>query len=58
VVRQAAEHGVATAQLRLGFLYLSGEGVVPDPEAGVAWLRRAVEVGNPEAQTALGMLYA
>jgi hypothetical protein len=56
--RQAAEQGVATAQLRLGFLYLSGEGVVRDPEAGVAWLRRAVEVGDPEAQTALGMLYA
>jgi hypothetical protein len=31
--RQAAEQGVATAQLRLGFLYLSGEGVVRDPDA-------------------------
>jgi TPR repeat protein len=56
--RQATEQGVATAQLRLGFLYLSDEGVVREPEAGMAWLRRAVELGDPEAQTALGMLYA
>lgn len=54
--RQAAEQGVATAQLRLGLLYLSDEGVVREPEGEMAWLRRAVEVGDPEAQTAVGML--
>ena len=36
------------------FISAVSEGVVRDPEAGVAWLRRAVEVGDPEAQTALG----
>ena len=46
------------AQIRLGYLYLSGEGVPQDPESGLAWLQRAAEAGDPEAQTGLGMLYA
>ena len=43
--RRAAEQGATIAQLRLGCLYLGGEGVPRDPEAGVEWLRRAAEAG-------------
>ena len=39
-------------------MLLRGDGVERDPEAAVEWYRKAAEQGLPEAQTALGDLYA
>ena len=40
-------------------IFISAARVSPrDPQTGVVWLRRAAEAGDPEAQTALGVLYA
>jgi TPR repeat protein len=49
---------VAAAQVRLAYLCLSGEGVPRDPETGAAWLQRAAEAGDPEAQAPLGAPHA
>src|SRR3546814_12094419 len=54
---QAAEHGLAAAQVNLAVLYLRGEGVPKDPRAAARWLERAARAGHPLAQYNLGMMY-
>ena len=39
-------------------MLLRGDGVERDPEAAVEWYRKSAEQGLPEAQTALGDIYA
>lgn len=56
-IRLAAEQGNATAQRRIAFLSLKGEGVPRDIEQAVKWYRLAAEQGNTDAQTNLGLLY-
>lgn len=47
--RQAAEAGLAPAQLNLGLLYLRGNGVPQDYAYGFMWISRAAENGAPDA---------
>jgi TPR repeat protein len=49
---KAAARGHAGAQLRMGQLYLSGQGVPPSRTEAARWLRRAAEAGHPPAQQA------
>ena len=50
--------GHATAQLYLGLLYLSGQGVTKDKAHGMRLCRKAAEQENGYAQYALGTMYA
>lgn len=52
-----AENGNTYAQLRLGFMYGSGEGVDLDEEQEEKWLRLSAEQGFAEAQHHLSNLY-
>ena len=56
--RVCAEQGHATAQSRLGWMYLSGEGVPQDNGEAVRWYQLAAEQGDAYAQFHLGMMYA
>jgi TPR repeat protein len=49
---KAAARGHVGAQLRMGQLYLSGQGVPPSRTEAARWLRRAAEAGHPPAQQA------
>lgn len=52
--RQAAEKGLAAAQLNLGGMYLRGEGVEKNIREARVWWARAAEQGNPVAQYLMG----
>jgi TPR repeat protein len=53
----AAEGGNAEAEHLLGVSWRDGLGVPPDRERAEAWLRRAVEHGDPGAAAELAWLY-
>ena len=57
-IQERAEAGDADAQLQLGHLYESGEGVPKDFTEAAKWYRKAAEQGNAEAQLYLGCLYS
>jgi TPR repeat protein len=50
--------GHATAQLFLGLLYMSGQGVTKDKAHAARLCRKAAEQGHEYAQYALGTMYA
>jgi TPR repeat protein len=51
---QAAQLGYAPAQFKLGTAYEYGSLACPrDPKRSIAWLSRAAEKGDPEAELAL-----
>ncbi|MDM5181730.1 TonB family protein [Massilia sp. DJPM01] len=52
-VRAAAERGDPAAQLRLGTIHMTGEGVARDPAEAVAWWRKAADQGDLKAQLSL-----
>ncbi|MDH3689087.1 MAG: SEL1-like repeat protein [Gammaproteobacteria bacterium] len=52
-----AEQGNAMAQCLLGAMQHNGEGVPPNFQKGLRWLRLAAEQGSAEAQTHLGVIY-
>lgn len=54
--RPLALKGDAAAQRRLGIMYLSGDGVAPDPVEGAAWLRLAEAAGDADARKQLANL--
>lgn len=54
---QKAEAGDAEAQMTLAYAYVTGRGVVRDPEEAFKWYRKAADQGNPRAQKWLGMMY-
>lgn len=56
-VRAAAEYGLAEAQVRLGRMLLSGEGVTKDEAAALAWFRRAADAGDTDAENMVGRCY-
>lgn len=56
-LRSQAEKGNVTAQFKLGFEYLSGQGVPRNLQKAAKWLRRAAEQGSATAQYDLGLLY-
>ena len=53
----AAEKGDALAQLNLGLLYDTGQGVEQSYEEAVGWYRKAAEKDLPLAQLNLGSMY-
>jgi TPR repeat protein len=53
----AANTGIAEAQIRLGRMLLSGDGMAKDERAAFAWFARAAETGNAEAHNMLGRCY-
>ncbi|MFM5161326.1 tetratricopeptide repeat protein, partial [Aeromonas veronii] len=57
-VQQAAEQGLAVAQLNLGVRYATGRGVAQDDKQALAWTRKAAEQGHADAQFNLGVMYA
>ncbi len=54
----AANGNLPEAQNELGLFYLSGKIGTADTSAGVAWLTRAAQGGNAQAQYNLATLYA
>ena len=52
-----AAEGNAKAQLILGKMYLTGQGVPLNGLIASKWFRRAADQGNAEAQARLGLLY-
>jgi len=52
-----AEQGDAAAQLNLGFLYGSGQGVIEDDKEAAKWFRLAAEQGDAVAQYNLAQMY-
>lgn len=56
-VTAAANGGLAEAEVRLGRMLLSGEGVSKDERAAVAWFGRAAEKNNIDAHNMLGRCY-
>ena len=57
-IQERAEAGDADAQLQLGHLYESDEGVPKNYAEAAKWYRKAAEQGNAEAQLYLGCLYS
>jgi len=52
-----AEQGHAEAQLFLGKMYMSGEGVLVDPEEAIKWLKASAAQGNADAEFFVGSYY-
>jgi TPR repeat protein len=55
--KQQAYRGNAYAQMKLGIMYLRGQGVPQDYWLAVKWTRAAAEQGNANAQCNLGFFY-
>ena len=55
--RPLAEQGDAPAQIRMGTMYVDGNGVAEDRKEAVKWFQRAAEQGNSEAQSFLGAVF-
>jgi len=55
--RPRATQGIAFAQVNLGFMYYTGQGVPQDYGEAAKWYRLAAEQGNPTAQSNLGSMY-
>jgi TPR repeat protein len=55
--RPRATQGVAFAQLNVGIMYYSGQGVPQDYGEAAKWYRLAAERGNPTAQSNLASMY-
>lgn len=54
---KAAEQGNMDAQLKLGLMYLEGQGVPQDDGVAVAWIRKSADQGHEWAYSQLGMMY-
>jgi TPR repeat protein len=54
--RKAAEQGDASAQCRLGLMYMQGQGVTKSTEEAMRWLRMAAEKGDANAKNILMLL--
>jgi TPR repeat protein len=51
-----AEQGNASAQIALGDLYRTGQGVAKDDKLAYAWNRKAADQGSAHAQALLGVM--
>ncbi len=56
-LRKKADQGNITAQLILGKLYATGQGLPKDITKAMHWFKKAADSGDPWAQTVLGSLY-
>ena len=54
--RNAADQGLAEAQLRLAECYEKGQGVPKDMDEAIRWYRKAAEQGNKDAEKRLEVL--
>jgi uncharacterized protein len=54
---KSANQGNMDAQLRLGLLYLEGQGVPQDDDIAFAWIRKSAEQEHEFAYYELGMMY-
>ncbi len=52
-----AQQGNADAQIFLGKMYMSGQGVPKDADLAVKWFRAAADQGNAEGEFFLGAMY-
>ena len=52
-----AQQGNADAQLFLGKMYMSGQGVPKDADLALKWFKAAADQGNAEGQFFLGAMY-
>jgi TPR repeat protein len=57
LLRPFAEHGNATAQFNLGFMYYEGQGVPQDYATAMSWFRKAADQGDANAQNQLAIMY-
>jgi clan AA aspartic protease (TIGR02281 family) len=57
LLQPLAEQGNPVAQLRLGFMYADGEGVVQNYTTSMKWYHLAAEQGNADAENALAFVY-
>lgn len=55
--RPLADGGNAEAQLMLGLMYKSGQGVTRDYVEAAEWMHRSAKQGQPAAQGILGVMY-
>ena len=55
--QKAADAGDSTAQYRLAFCYLKGEGIEKDVEKAVYWWQKAADAGDSDAQNSLAFRY-
>ncbi|HEY5896012.1 MAG TPA: tetratricopeptide repeat protein [Burkholderiales bacterium] len=55
--REGAERDIASAQYRLGLVYLNGEGVERNEDTALQWLARAGRQGHLQARKEAGELY-
>ena len=53
---EAARSDVADAYFALGWMYVNGRGVTRDDSIAVFWIRKAVELGVPQAANILRLL--
>jgi len=56
--REAANQGLASAQVAIGDLCLRGEGVTQSATEAASWYRKAAEKGHPMGQEQLARLYS
>ena len=55
--QQAADQGLATAEMDFGSSYLYGQGVARDDAKGAEWIGKAAAQGWPDGMLTLGKLY-
>lgn len=56
LMKEEAQLGNPQAQYALGYMLYNGQGVVPDVEQGLEWIRAAAAKGDDRALEALGRL--
>lgn len=56
-IKAHAEHGNASAQVNLGWMYQKGEGVTQNYTEAMHWYKKAAENGDAWAQFRLGDMY-
>lgn len=55
---KTADHGVASAQYKLGEMYANGQGLPKDDAEAARWYRKAADQGIEAAQYKLGEMYS
>ena len=56
--KRLAAQGNVEAQVKLGVMYATGQGIPRDDAEALKWFRLAATQGNAEAQVYLGFMYA
>jgi TPR repeat protein len=57
LLRPLADQGNADAQMKLGFMYVTGEGIPQNYVEAVKWFHLAADQGQANAQCFLGLIY-